>query len=310
MPYQCNIPVSFFIFNRPDATRKVFAEISKVKPTKLFVIADGPRRNNTFDEKNCKSVREIINNINWDCEVHTNFADENMGCKKRISSGLDWVFGQVENAIILEDDCLPTTSFFKFCELMLMKYAEDERVMMVGGANYMIGEINIQESYFFSRYFSIWGWATWKRAWNKYDIDMSEWPKFKKTNQINAYYEDLGMRRHLDRIFDMAANNKLDTWDIQWFYSCLFNSGLSINPAANLVTNIGIDGTHTKEREKTHLHARSEIDWDNFKHPSIVGSNYQIDNNIFRSILNKSRLKRVLNNVRFYLTKFRIYYGN
>ena len=114
--WQLNTPVAFLIFNRPHTTQRVFAEIAKARPPKLLVVADGPRNDRPGEAELCAQTRAIIDQVDWDCEVLTHYADKNMGCKKRIASGIDWVFTQVEEAIILEDDCLPEASFFQFCE--------------------------------------------------------------------------------------------------------------------------------------------------------------------------------------------------
>ena len=169
---QLNTPVVFIIFNRPDTTQKVFDEIKKVKPKKLFVISDGPRK--PSEEKLCVETRKIIDGVDWECEVLKNYSDKNLGLKERISSGLNWVFNNTEEAIILEDDCVPDQSFFKFCEEMLDRYRGNKNIMMIGGSN-PLKDFEIENAYTFSKYYQIWGWATWKRAWDKYDIDMKGW---------------------------------------------------------------------------------------------------------------------------------------
>ena len=301
--YACETPVALFIFNRPDLTDIVFSEIRKVRPTKLLIIADGPRIGNSEDEENCKKTKKITNSIDWPCHVEKNFSDVNMGCKSRISTGIDWVFDQVESAIFLEDDCLPSPDFFKFCERMLSSYYKNPRVMMIGGANYMLGNLKIEHSYYFSRYFSIWGWATWRRAWKSYDIKMSNWTHLKKTNQINLYYKNSLMKQHLVKMFDMAYSNQINTWDIQWFYSCLFTNGVAIYPANNLVSNIGVEGTHTNGVEKNHLQKIEKVDWDNFKDPIFVNQNHIVDENIYNSIIKTSFIKRLGYKIRNILKK-------
>ena len=150
-------PVAFIIFNRPDTTKRVFAEIAKARPPKLLVIADGPRADHPADVEKCAAVRAIIDGVDWDCEVLKNYSDVNLGCKRRVSSGLDWVFDTVEEAIILEDDCLPHPTFFRFCEEMLEKYRDDKRIAMISGDNLQFGRKRTGYSYYFSRYPHIWG---------------------------------------------------------------------------------------------------------------------------------------------------------
>lgn len=158
--FQLTTPVAFIIFNRPDTTEKVFAEIAKAKPPKLLVIGDGPRVSRQGEAEKVAAARSIIQCVDWDCEVQTNFSDVNLGCKRRVSSGIDWVFEQVEEAIILEDDCLPDPTFFRFCEELLARYRHDQRIGMISGDNFQFGSRRNDDSYYFSKYVHIWGWAT------------------------------------------------------------------------------------------------------------------------------------------------------
>src|SRR5512139_3287315 len=173
--WQLKTPVAFIIFNRPDTAERVFAEIAKARPPKLLVVADGPRANRSGEAEKCAATRAIIDRVDWDCEVLTNFSDTNLGCKNRVSSGIDWVFEQVPEAIILEDDCLPHPTFFRFCEELLERYRDDERIGMISGDNFQLGQKRTDASYYFSRYNHIWGWASWRRAWRHYDREASAW---------------------------------------------------------------------------------------------------------------------------------------
>ncbi len=182
--WQLTTPVAFIIFKRPDTTRKVFEEIRRAKPPKLLVIADGPRPNIVGEAEKCAAARAIIDSVDWECEVLKNYSDENLGCKQRVSSGLDWVFDNVEEAIILEDDCLPHPTFFRFCEELLEKYRGDERIMTIGGTNLLKNWKSDIQSYHCSNYFNCWGWATWKRVWKHYDVDMKLWGNLEIRNRI------------------------------------------------------------------------------------------------------------------------------
>ena len=237
---QLETPVAFMVFNRPEYTKAVFAKIRKAQPKKLFIVADGPRT--PSEEAICRETRAIVENIDWPCEVHRNYAEKNLGLKERFRSGLNWFFENVEEGIILEDDQLPHPSFFKFMAEMLEKYKDDERIMMVTGDNFLQG-YQADNSYFFSRYFSIWGWATWRRAWQKYDSTMHEWPHIKETG-LNKYYTNPYARKHMGQSFENAYSGKTSTWDIPWFFTCLINDGLAIVPSKNLISNIGVIGTH------------------------------------------------------------------
>lgn len=246
--WQLKTPVVLIIFNRPDTTEKVFEVIRQVKPSKLFVIADGPRLDRAGEVEKCAAARAIIDHVNWDCEVLKNYSDVNMGCKRRVSSGLDWVFDTVEEAIILEDDCLPHPTFFRFCENLLEKYRDDKRFMMICGTN-VLGEwkSNIQ-SYFFSYFTHCWGWATWKRAWNYYDVDMKLWPKPEVKDRVRDVIANDQHYLRCQKNFDSTYSEKVDSWAFRWFFTRLSQSSLSIIPGVNLISNIGFSekATNTK----------------------------------------------------------------
>ncbi len=241
-------PVAFLVFNRPAETESVFNAIRAARPPKLLVVADGPRINHPDDVLYCGEVRRIVEQVDWPCEVFSNYSSTNLGCKIRVSSGLDWVFSQVEEAIILEDDCLPDTSFFSYCQELLEIYRNDERVMMVCGTNLLGRWKDDRQSYHFANYDWVWGWATWRRAWQHYDVTMSHWRDpccRNRIQQVLLNKEFIGLR---EKDFQQAFNNKIDTWDYQWSFSRLLCGGLAIIPSVNLVSNIGYgrDATHTK----------------------------------------------------------------
>lgn len=275
-------PVAFLVFNRPETTEQVFAVIRQAQPETLLVIADGPRNDRQGEEAVCARVRTVVEQVDWPCTVLKHYSEVNLGCKGRISSGLDWVFSQVEEAIILEDDCLPEPSFFPFCEALLQRYRCDERVMMIGGTNYLQDRLQVAESYVFSRYFSIWGWATWRRAWKCYDLSMRAWPGFKSDQQLHGFYTDGYMRRFLTAAFDNAYNGRIDTWDMQWFFSCLFNNGLCIIPGRNMISNIGTVGAHAGGYSANNFFPVFPCDAENLVHPTYVSPNQLYDRRFFR----------------------------
>jgi hypothetical protein len=257
-------PIAFLIFNRPDLTEIVFQAIRRAQPKILLVVADGPR--NEAEENQCKATRGIIDRVDWDCEVLKNYSDINLGCRVRVSSGIDWVFSQVEEAIILEDDCLPADSFFSFCETMLDCYRDDRRIMMISGDNFQGGREFLPNShaysYYFSKYPHVWGWATWRRAWELYDVNMSSWPFFQDENLAYSISEDPVEVQFWQNVFGQIAAGKIDTWDIQWVYTCFHQNGLSILPTVNLVSNLGYrsDATHTVKPSKLSNLATGTID--------------------------------------------------
>lgn len=255
--FQLTTPVVFIIFNRPDTTLTVFEEIKHARPQKLFVVADGPRKDKPGEFENCQAVRKIINSVNWPCEVLKNYSDINLGCKKRVSSGLDWVFSQVEEAIILEDDCFPDISFFQYCSELLAKYRNIDSVMMISGHNLTNKWENINNSYYFSRYPEVWGWATWRNAWKKYDLTMKEWPEFKKNKMLEKMFKDPKniIKWYVD--FRTCYENRADTWDYAWVFSCWLNNGLCVIPTVNMIENIGFDKSATHTKEGTSLFRKS-----------------------------------------------------
>jgi hypothetical protein len=246
--FSLNTPVVFIIFNRPDTTQKVFDEIAKARPPKLLVIGDGARQNRPGEAERVAATRAIIQSVNWPCEVLCNFSDRNLGCKVRVSTGLDWVFEQVPEAIILEDDCLPDPSFFRFCEELLEKYRDDQRVGMISGDNFQFGRCYSEDSYYFSKYIHIWGWATWRDRWTGiYDVNIPNWPNVRDTDGLN---KAIGSKKEValwTRIFDAVYLGKIDTWDYQWAYANWVNERCGVLPAVNLISNIGFgaDATHT-----------------------------------------------------------------
>jgi hypothetical protein len=241
-------PVLFLVFNRPDTTRQVFEAIRAARPPKLYIAADGPRSGRPEEAQRCREVREIANMVDWPCEVATLFREQNLGCKIGVSSAITWFFEHESEGIILEDDVLPVATFFDYCDEMLERYRDDGRVAMISGCNLVANHFNSTDSYFFSRYNHIWGWATWRRTWRHYDVAMTEWP---------AWRDGGGLARVADgsRLFqsywrgtlDAAHAGKIDTWDYQWTFACWRLAGLTALPAYNQTSNLGFgaNATHT-----------------------------------------------------------------
>ena len=240
-------PILFLIFNRPENTLEVFNEIKRIKPAKLYISADGPRLNNKEDLKKCELTKKIFDTIDWNCEVKTNFREVNFGCKLAVSSGISWFFEHEEMGIILEDDCLPNRSFFIFCEIMLHKYQNDTRIMHIGGTNFQLYKKKLEKSYYFSKLIHVWGWATWKRAWDLYDIEMNNLEEFKNEEIIKSIFSNAKDQNYWIDTLVNVKKNKIDTWDFMWVFSVWKNNGLSIIPHRNLIKNIGFgpDATHT-----------------------------------------------------------------
>ena len=256
-------PVLFLIFNRPDTTKKVFEAIKAAKPKMLFVAADGPRKHVEKEAALCKRTKTIVlNSIDWDCEVFTLFREENLGCKDAISEAITWFFQHVEAGIILEDDCLPSQSFFPFCEILLEKYKNEEQVLSICGFSYFDNPKIVEADYFFNSQGGIWGWATWRRAWKLYhytsQFERREFRKLYNKNLENYYWT-------------MALKSNDDTWDLSWLYNRLVNDGISINPFQSLIQNVGMSGTHINDANHPLFRIKSNtIDCSQLIHPKEI----------------------------------------
>lgn len=272
-------PVIFIIFNRPDTTRPVFETIRAARPSRLLVIADGPREDRAGEAEKCAATRAIIDEVDWDCEVSTNFSETNMGLRRRIPSGISWAFGLVDRAIILEDDCVASPSFFHYCADLLERYEDDERVMMVSGNNHLFGHAAIPDSYYFSRFAHYWGWATWRRAWEKYDVDMTQWPEIRDRRLFDQYFSRRIDRYYWESTFQHVYDHTINSWAYQWVYSIWANSGLCAAPARNLVSNIGFnhaEATHTRSGSIYSSLAAEELDLP-LSHPATVLASHDMD---------------------------------
>lgn len=244
-----NSCVALIIFKRLDTTCQVFERIRQARPSKLLVIADGPRTDRPEEVDQCRQTRAVIDRVDWDCQVFRNYAEINLGCRQRVATGLDWIFTMVDEAIILEDDCLPDPTFFQFCEQLLEKYRYDQRVMMISGSNYMLEWKSHQQSYHFSYGNSIWGWATWRRAWQHYDLGMQLWSDPDIRNRIKMLLADDIVFHYRSQGFDRAYQGQEDDWAYAWDFAKLLQSGLTIFPSRNLIANIGIDMTSRADEE-------------------------------------------------------------
>jgi hypothetical protein len=246
---QLTTPVLLVIFNRPETSDLCFEAIRKVKPKKLYIAADGPRENRPDDTERCKKAREIAKRVDWPCELKTLFREKNLGCRLGTTGGINWMLQNEEYGIIFDDDCIADPTFFYFCEELLEKYKNDERVMHICGTNFQQKnqKFNIKESYYFSKISQNWGWATWKRAWIKYyEPQMESWPQTKNNEKFNQWLGNGMFKDYWFHVFDRRFRGEITDWDIPWTFSCMKHRGLCIVPKHNLVTNIGSGqrGTH------------------------------------------------------------------
>ena len=244
-----NIPILLIAWRRPEKTLKIIEKIKEIKASKVYLACDGFDQNNSKYLKNILDTRRIlVEKIDWSCKKKYFFSNLNQGCKYGVSNAINWFFKNENSGIILEDDCLPHLDFFSFCEELLERYQNDDRIWSITGQNMQKGKIYGEHSYYFSKYSHCWGWATWKRCWVKYDAEIKSWPKYKNNKILNELFDNKKEISYWTKIFDnLYYHSKPDTWDYQWTYTCLINSGLTIIPNKNLIENIGFDeeATHT-----------------------------------------------------------------
>ncbi|NBB22946.1 hypothetical protein GVN20_26555 [Runella sp. CRIBMP] len=241
-------PILLIIFNRPNAAQLVFEQIKKVKPKYLFVAADGPRPDRTDDVQKCNATREIIKQIDWRCDLQTLFREENRGCGYGPAEAITWFFEHVEQGIILEDDCLADTSFFHFCEVLLEKYKDNEKLFMISGTNPLTNWRNEKYSYIFSKNGFNWGWATWQRAWKHFDYNATQWGTDDGKKRVKMFLKNDTYYNHFSSEFDNYFKDiRRDVWDFQWLFCRFYHGGYSIVPTKNLISNVGFNenATHT-----------------------------------------------------------------
>ena len=284
----CHTPVALFGFNRPELTARVFAQIRDAQPPQLLFVTDGPR--GEADKPNCDATRRLIEKVDWPCKVHTNFSETNLGCGHRVASGLDWVFSHVEEAIILEDDCLPCPAFFEFCEAMLTRYRDEPKVMHVAGSSFLGEKMDAAQSYYFSKYALVWGWATWRRAWRHYHFGIPGWPDFRKRRLRKLFPDSIEAKHWPRRMEAIHCGERQDTWDYQWIFTVWAQEGYAITPTANLITNIGAgaEATHTKESDCTDRPTR---DPGKLRHPAKMEIDEAADRITFDRFFGGARMR-------------------
>ena len=286
------------VFNRPDVTAKCFEAIRAARPARLYVAADGARADRQGEAERCEQVRTIATSVDWPCEVKTLFRSENLGCRRAVSGAIDWFFESEPEGIVLEDDCLASADWFRFAEEMLERYRDDERIMCVS-ASHFHGAAHAPEcSYFFSRHNHCWGWASWRRAWALYDSDMAAWPSLRARNWLLGIgYGNRAFASYWLDIFDRVHAGTINSWAYRWTFSCWSQSGLTVLPGRNLVSNIGFDDNATHTTAGNPLEGATPLESLAFplNHPSRVtpdlAADLWTDRNIF-GITPMNRLRR------------------
>lgn len=272
--------VAFIFFRRPKLTRLVFEQIRIARPPVLLFIADGPRNEEeAYFLEECKG---IVEKVDWPCEVHRNYSDIHLGCKERVATGLAWGFSICEELIILEDDCLPSPSFFTFCMALLSYYRHDARIMHISGSSFTRTGVPNDASYYFSRHSDIWGWATWRRAFEKYDPNMGTWTSFMESVGASGLPGDQNEVEYWIQSLNDVREGRVDTWDFQWHFTVFSNNGLACVPRLNLITNLGFGpgATHTLGADSSvamlYRHELGEV-----KHPGHMVPSRKTDASIF-----------------------------
>jgi hypothetical protein len=285
-------PVLFLTFNRPENTALVFEEIRKARPDRLYVASDGPRTSRSSDQELVTRTRTIATNVDWPCTVKTLFRPQNLGCKQAVGEAITWFFEHEPEGIILEDDCKPNQDFFRFCDSLLERYRDNQEVFAITGNNFQNGNVRNDASYYFSRYPHIWGWATWRRAWQFYDPKISFWPELKKAKHLSKLFASRRAQKYWTWIFDNVYKGVQSTsWDYPWTASVFSRSGLTATPNSNLVSNIGFgpDSTHTKDPTSIQANIPSGL-LGTLRHPGSISVDVVADNFTFSSVFDQGLL--------------------
>ncbi|MDB5156914.1 MAG: hypothetical protein JWR50_1621 [Mucilaginibacter sp.] len=277
-PYRTKSAVLFIVFNRPAETAAVLEKIREARPARLYIGADGPRADKPGEDEICKQTREQALKIDWDCEVKTFFKNENAGCKVGVASAIQWFFDNEDEGIILEDDALPSNSFFRFCDEMLEKYRLDTRIRIISGANFQQGKKWGDATYYFSNLIHCWGWAGWRRVWNEYDIDLKQYDEKDVKEKLSNVFNDQMIIDTWHDLFVRTKAGDIDTWDYQLGFSSFFNNGLCIIPNYNLVTNIGFGANATNTFNEDSAFSKMQLEEiGEIKHPLYILPEKQAD---------------------------------
>ena len=285
----CRTPIVLFVFNRPTLAAQVFEAIRKARPERLFLIADGPRH--AGDEPKCDASRALAKQVDWECEVLTNFAEKNMGCGHRLASGLDWVFANAAEAIILEDDCVPAETFFPYCEKLLAHYRDDPRVMHISGSSFLPSGVRSKHSYYFSKYASCVGWAGWRRAWKHYSFEIPSWAEFKRVRLNTVCPDPIEAAHWVRRLDAIARGGRDDVWDYQWSFALWEQGGFAVTPTVNLIAYIGVGEDATHSRKVPRWHNRPVGSIHELVHPLAVAHDAELDRITFDEFYGGHRMR-------------------
>jgi len=288
------VPVVVIIFNRPYLAKRLVQELALVQPSSIYVISDGPRANVPEDLRKVHAARQIFETLPWPCRIHKNYAEKNLGCMLRVSSGLDWVFESEESAIILEDDCIPSESFFEFCREGLARYRDESQVMSISGTRLCPTGIGENNSYSFSKYCVSWGWATWADAWACYDKDLKQYERIRRSGLMSKILGGMRQALYWRVILRRVARGDINSWAYRWNVTHWIWNGLSMIPTTNLVLNVGVgnDATHTKEQNDFLMRPALELQFPMI-HPDSITCDNELDEWIEDNVYSKSPSVRV-----------------
>lgn len=277
------------LFIRSETTEKVFEKLREIRPSRIFVAANGPRPGFPEDAEKCAAVRSVIDRVDWKCDVKRNFREVNIGMQPHWHLAISWFFEHVESGIILEDDCVPNQSFFSFSGALLEEYKDNPQIMHINGSNFQFGRKRGDGSYYFSEYPYVWGWATWRRAWQKYDNSLSTFPAFKASGVIDKIATCRKEKEYWIKFFEEIYSGKRDGSDVKWHYSVWANGGLSITPNENMIRNIGfgLDAGHTFLKDR--IMDQEPVDIGPIAHPSgPIAPDREADRYTFDTVYSKT----------------------
>ena len=271
-------PILFLIFKRPDTTQEVFNRIREVQPPRLYIAADGPRPEKEGEKEMCEATRKIVEQVDWPCEVHHLYRDQNLGCGKGVSSAITWFFEHEEQGIIIEDDILAHPDFFDYCDEMLERYKDDERIQMISGCNYFYDGYLSEYSYYMSVFACIWGWATWRRVWQTYHFNVNDYPVEEMKRKIRVRMPQSADVYFL-KVYEQMRQQAIDTWDYQFVLNQQYYNRYSISPFTNMIENIGmgdVNASHTTEENATISNHKSKSSYP-LRHPELLTTDKEAD---------------------------------
>ncbi|MFA6200191.1 MAG: nucleotide-diphospho-sugar transferase [Bacteroidales bacterium] len=303
---QFTTPILVIIFNRPNLVQGLFNELKKQKPKQLFVFCDGARKDKLGEIELLQQSKSIFETqIDWNCDLNTNYLEDNKGAGRAIASAIKWFFENVDQGIILEEDCLPHQDFFPYCEELLQRYKEDKRVIFIGGNNFQKRKVS-QYSYYFSSYPHIWGWAAWKKTIEGYSFDIDDISKKEIRQILKRYFDSWHEREYWYDRFKLVKNNRINSWDYQLMFNIWRKNGVAIIPVVNLVKNVGFDKNSIHCKNKNDISANLTLN--NIlplNHPNHIEVNKKVDYTYFKRYNYKSFIRLFYRYIRrsIFLTK-------